>query len=82
MFRYFQRVWTVENVAFWTRISVFRSLVNKRPETRYKLKISYMGSMKKLEREKVLHVFLTGQSLKEYYLLFLEANRNLALHMT
>ena len=34
--------------------------------------------MKKLNRAKVLHVFLTGQSLEEYYLLFLEANRNLA----
>ena len=34
--------------------------------------------MKKLDRAKVLHVFLTGQSLKKYYLLFLEVNRNLA----
>ena len=34
--------------------------------------------MKKLERAKGLHVFFTGQSLKKYYFLFLEVNRNLA----
>ena len=37
-----QRVWTVENVAFWTRMNALSS-PEKASKTRYKLKICYMG---------------------------------------